>query len=208
MTLAIGASALCMAVAQQNRQMDAPQQEAVIAKINGIAASIKTMQCSFVQTKHLSLLKDVMVSKGKMYYEQGQRLRWEYTSPYTYVFVLNGNQVTLKSSQSKNEIDIQQNKVFQEIAHIMMSTVTGKCLSDAKSFKVSISAENNRWIASLMPLKKEMKQMFSTIRLSFNSVQPMIESVEMHEKNGDKTVIELKEIKTNIPIDEKVFMVR
>ena len=59
-------------------------------QIESAAVSMKTMQCDFVQTKYLRMLNDKMVSTGKMYYQQSDKLRWEYTSPYTYAFVLNG----------------------------------------------------------------------------------------------------------------------
>ena len=39
-------------------------------QIEAAAASMKTMQCDFVQTKFLRMLNDKMVSRGKMYYQQ------------------------------------------------------------------------------------------------------------------------------------------
>ena len=57
-------------------------------QINAVASKMKTMQCDFVQTKYLKMLNDKMVSRGKMYYQQSNKLRWEYTSPYTYTFPL------------------------------------------------------------------------------------------------------------------------
>lgn len=196
-----------LTVSAQDKPVDINRQKAMAAKINKIAASLNTMQCTFVQTKHLSLMKDVMVSEGKMYYRHGQYLRWEYTSPYTYIFVLNGSKVTMKSSNSKSVVDVRQSRLFQEIANIMMSSVTGKCLSDTKNFNVTMSVSGNEWIAELIPLKKEMKQMFNRICLHFNSVKSMISSIEMYEKKGDRTVIRLDNIKTNVAIDEKVFVV-
>ena len=37
-------------------------------------------------------------------------------------------------------INVQRNKVFKEIANIMMSSVVGNCLTDTGSFNVSIAA--------------------------------------------------------------------
>ena len=70
-------------------------------RVNQAAAAMKTMQCDFVQTKHLKMLNDVMVAQGKMYYQQHSKLRWEYTNPYAYTFVLNGDKVLLKNRQQK-----------------------------------------------------------------------------------------------------------
>lgn len=166
---------------------------------------MKTLQCDFVQTKHLKMLNDKMVSRGKMYYSQSNRLRWEYVTPYTYTFILNNDKVLLKNKKRSDVIDVRQNKVFREIARMMMNSVVGDCLNDSKSFKNSISDRGGEWIATLVPLRKEMKQLFQTIFLHFNKKQGVVTSVEMVEKNGDRTIIELKNIKKNETIANNIF---
>lgn len=177
-------------------------------RVNQAAAAMKTMQCDFVQTKHLKMLNDVMVAQGKMYYQQRSKLRWEYTNPYAYIFVLNGDKVLLKNRQRNDVIDVNQNKMFREIAGIMMSSVVGNCLSDDKAFKTTITTANGEWIATLVPKRKDMRQMFQKIVLHFNQQRAVVSCVEMVEKNGDKTVINLKNIRTNETINAAVFAVR
>ncbi len=180
---------------------------AVKQKINAIASKMQTMQCDFVQTKHLKMLNDKMVSHGKMYYQQSNKLRWEYTSPYTYTFVMNNSKVLVRKGQRRDIIDVNQSKMFKEIARIMMNSVVGKCLSDDKNFKTTISATANEWIAKLVLKRKNMKQMFKMIVLRFNKQRSMVSSVELLENNGDRTIIELKNVKTNLPINAKVFAI-
>lgn len=180
-------------------------QDAIIAKINAAVSKIETMQCDFVQTKHMKMLNNKMVSTGIMAYKQSDKLRWEYKKPYTYVFILNGTKVYLKKESRNDVIDIKQNKVFKSIAEIMMNSVIGKCLTNNKEFKVSISDVNNQWVASLIPQKKELKQMYSKIILYFGKASSIIQKVEMIEKNGDKTIIELKNVKLNKPVNANSF---
>ena len=184
------------------------QNEAQIKQqINQTAAALKTMQCDFVQTKQLKLLNDRLVSKGKMCYQKSDKLRWEYTSPTSYVFILNGDKVLLKNNNRNDVIDVKQNKLFREIARIMMSSVVGNCLSDEKNFKTSIASTPTEWVATMLPLKKDMKQMFQKIILHFNKQKSMVSSVELIEKNGDQTLIELKNIRQNESISASVFAV-
>lgn len=177
-------------------------------KICQIASSMKTMQCDFIQTKHLKMLNDDMVSKGRMYYQQSNRLRWEYTTPYTYTFIINNDKVLLKNSQRNDVIDVNKNKLFKEIARIMMNSVVGNCLNDEKSFKSSISVSGGEWVATLLPQRKDMKQMFQKIVLHFSQKQAMVTQVELIEKNGDKTIIDLKNIRTNEAISNSMFTIR
>lgn len=179
----------------------------IIQQINAVASKMRTMQCDFVQTKHMKMLNDKMVSHGKMYYQQSDKLRWEYTSPYTYTFVLNGSKVLLSKGKRNDVINVNQSKFFKEIARIMMNSVVGKCLSDKKDFRTSIATANSEWIATLVPQRKEMKQMFQKIVLHFNKSRKMVSTVELVEKKGDRTVIQLTNVKTNSPINAKVFSV-
>lgn len=176
-------------------------------EISQIASKMKSMKCEFVQTKQLKMLNDKMVSKGKMYYQQGNKLRWEYESPYKYVFILNESKVVLKNNSRNDVIDVNQNKMFREIVRIMMNTVVGKCLTDEKDFKVGIETSPSEYIATLLPLRKDLRQMFNKIILHFNRQKKMIVFVELLEKNGDKTLIELKNVQTNVSIQASLFAI-
>ena len=181
-------TAHCNATLSPREQSEAQIRQA----ITQAASAMKTMQCDFTQTKHLKMLNDKMTSKGRMYYQQTNRLRWEYTSPYSYTFILNDDKVQL----------------FREIARIMMNSVVGTSLTDDKSFKSTIATNGNEWIASLLPQRKDMKQLFQKIILHFNRTNAMVKQVELIERNGDKTVIELNNIRTNEKISADMFTIR
>ncbi len=166
---------------------------------------MKTMQCDFVQTKYLKMLNDKMVSHGKMYCKQSNQLHWEYTSPYSYTFILNDSKVQISQGDRKDVIDVNQSKFFKEIARIMMNSLVGKSFTDQKDFTSSIVEEGTEYVATLYPRQKQMQQMFQSLVLHFDKQKSIVSVVELIEKKGDKTVIELKNVKTNITVDEKIF---
>lgn len=187
----------------------AQQTEAQIkAHINSVAKQMQTMQCDFVQTKHVKLLNDKMTSTGRMYFSGGTKLRWEYVKPYSYIFIINGSQVAVRKGERNDVVNVNQSKLFREIARVMMNSVTGHCINDSKDFKTTLQTTKTEWVATLVPAKKTMKQMFQKIVLHFNRQQSMVSSVEMVEKNGDRTVIQLKNVQVNKKIAESVFAVR
>lgn len=187
--------------------LSASQQKEVIAKINKATSGLKSMSCNFTQTKHLSMLSDKMVSEGKMNYKQPNKLRWEYTSPYQYLFIFSGTKVYVGNKSRKDVIDTNSNKLFKEVARIMMSTVTGTALSNAADFSVKVEDGKTLWNVTLIPKKKEMKKMFTRIVLSFSKSDLMISEINLHEKNNDRTNIRLRNIKTNIAINENLFAI-
>ncbi len=196
--------ALCLSFMTVSAQQKVDEAK-VKQQINAVASGMKTMQCDFVQTKYLKMLNDKMVSKGKMYYQQTNKLRWEYISPYTYTFVLNGSSVLLSKGNRNDVINVNQSKFFKEIARIMMNSVVGKSLVDSKDFKVSLTGSSTEYVATLIPQQKQMKQMFQKIVLHFNRQKSTVSMVELIEKKGDKTVIELKNVKVNATVNAKVF---
>ncbi len=196
--------AVCSLSAVRAQQVD---QTVARKEIAHAAARMQTMQCDFVQTKHLQMLADQMVSQGRLYYQQSDKLRWQYTKPYDYTFVINGSQVIIRNGGRTDRIDASQSKVFREIARIMMNSVLGRNLADNRDFKTSIAASAEGWTATLVPLRKDMRRMFQTIRLSFDRRQAAVTRVEMTEQNGDRTVIELKNIKINETLPKNAFAV-
>lgn len=185
--------------------MTEQQKQDVITKLNQTSASIQTMSADFSQTKYLSMLSDKMVSDGKIYYSKSDKLRWEYTSPYQYLFIFNGTKVYVGNNSKQNIIDTNTNKVFKEIARIMMNTVTGTALSNNGDFETALSEDNNQWIVTLTPKKKELKSMFTKVVLYFNKKSNIVSEINIFEKNGDRTNIKFSGIQTNKSIDATLF---
>ena len=95
--------------------------------------------------------------------------------------------------------------MFQEITRIMMNSVTGRNLSSSSDFAVKMYTLGNDYVADLTPRKRQMKSMFSTIRIYFDSARSIVSKIEMIEKSGDRTEIELRNVQTNGRINDKVF---
>ena len=194
------------ALAQQPAGTD--ESRKMVAEVCAAAAEMTSLQCDFVQVKQLSLLQTALTSKGKMYYRGGDRLRWEYTSPYTYTFVLNGDRVMLKSSEKTDVVSVRSSRMFQEIARIMLNSVTGRCLADESDFKVTMHEAGGQWEARLVPQQKEMAALFSEVRLHIDPKLRMVTVVELKEQSGDTTRIEMKNVRKNGTIDDAVFSVQ
>lgn len=177
----------------------------IIGQVCSAAGEISSMQCDFKQIKHLSLLKTAMVSNGRMYYKEGKFLRWEYTEPYRYIFILNGDAAILKSSENTERIDVGTNKMFGQIARTILNSINGSSLAESDDFEITISVENGIWIARLIPIRKELGQLFESIILHINPESKMVTSIELREKSGDNTEIEMYHVELNGNIDESLF---
>ena len=166
----------------------------IIQKMSVTAKAIKSVRCDFTQTKHSKMLKDAQVSKGKMFCKQPDKLRWEYTSPKASALILDGTDVRIEEGGKEKEA---KNKFIGEMARMIMNSVAGKYLTDGKAFQVSAKEMPEKYVATLVPLRKDMKRMYSKLVLHFDIKQSTVTEVELHEKNGDRTIIELNGIHIN-----------
>jgi outer membrane lipoprotein carrier protein len=184
------------------------QQKEIIQKIEKSASAMTAMQCQFTQTKSMKLLSREMKSEGVMYFKKPDKLRWQYTSPYDYTFILNGDKVRIKSTKSTQDINVQGNKMFRQITSIILNSITGDGLKSTSDFGVEMYKSDKGYFAKLYPKKKEVKQIYNVIEIHFDTALTMVNMVKMEEKTGDVTLVRLNNIKTNAPVNETLFDIR
>jgi len=185
--------------------LTASQQQQVMEKIDCAARSMSSMQCDFIQTKRMKLLRGEMESRGVMYFKKPDCLRWQYTAPYDYSFILNGDKVSLVSAKSKQKIDVQRNKILRQITTIILGCITAGGLNSPSDFRVELYKTPTAYSAKLYPKKKELKQIYDVIEITFNDALSMVSRVVMTEKSGDVTTVKLLNVKTNPTIDDRTF---
>jgi len=193
-------------VAQSSYQAatDAQKKE-IIDKITQASNTMRTMQCDFTQEKELSFMNDKVVSEGKMFYKQPNKIRWEYTKPLAYVFAMDGTNIFMDAGNNQTTIPARSSRLFSSMSDIIIGGVSGAGLIDSPDFTALFSIGNNDYLITLTPLKKEVRDMFDQIQLFVNKSDSRIQKVELVEKGGDKTLILLKNMQTNVTINDEVF---
>ncbi len=188
-------------------KLTSEQEKQVLAKMDQSSNALRSLQCDFVQSKRMKILSKEMQSKGILYFKKPDKIRWQYTSPYDYTFIMNGDKVQIKSAKSTKNIDIQGNKIFRQITTIILNTVTGGGIMNSADFNVELYKSGDIYFAKMLPKKKEVKQVYSSIEVYFNSALTMVETIKMVEKSGEYTVVKLVAPKINATINESVFKV-
>ena len=186
--LFLGLSLAGSVSAQDLKVLSEPDAQKAAAAINSANAGVKSLQADFMQVKEMAIVKEKMVSSGKMYFQDGS-LRWEYLKPSKSVFVTDKDQM-------------KSNRMFRSMAGLMAGSLTGINLNDP-SFKVTMYSPGKGYVAELVPLKREMKQMFTKIRLFFGA-DNRVRQVELEESQG-RTVITLSNVKYNVSLDPGLF---
>lgn len=188
-------------------KLTSEQGKQVLAKMDQSSKALRSLQCDFIQSKRMKILSKEMQSKGILYFKKPDKIRWQYTSPYDYTFIMNGDKVQIKSAKSTKNIDVQGNKIFRQITTIILNTVTGAGIMNSADFNVELYKSGDIYFAKMQPKKKEVKQVYSSIEVYFNSALTMVDTIKMIEKSGEHTVIKLVAPKINAAMNESVFKV-
>ena len=161
------------------------------------AASMQCMNCRFTQQKTMAMLAEPTVSEGLMNYNSPDKMRWEYTSPYSFALLVDGEKITKITDGNEEVLDAKSGRMYQGIVSIIMSSATGQKLFDKSMFDVAITDDGEFWKAEMKPKKHNMKRMFSMLTFYFAKSTNIINKVEMTEASGDLTTIQFYDMKIN-----------
>ena len=171
------------------------------------AATVQNLKSDFIQTKSLGFLDEKVVSDGLFYYAHEKKIRWEYQKPYAFSFIINGNKAWMLNKAAKTEIDTRSNNMFRELSELMLFGIGGTDLFDSPRFAFSFAVSENAWMVTLEPKAKEIKKLYSHIRISFSKKDLQVTGIYMQEASGDITDIVFTNRKINTDVPDTLFLV-
>ena len=168
------------------------------------SAKVMSITSDFTQDKTLMALTEKISSSGKFWFKRTNRVRIEYTKPFTYLMVMNGDKMLVRDNEKENKINVKSNKLFQQINRIMIDCVQGTIL-DSKDFTTKVFEDGKVYLLEMTPTSKALREFFQTILLTVEKSDYSVKSIEMNEPAGDKTVISFKNKKLNEQVADAVF---
>ncbi|HEV7231777.1 MAG TPA: outer membrane lipoprotein carrier protein LolA [Bacteroidia bacterium] len=174
-------------------------------KIDVMAKSTQSIESDFQQVKELSALTEKVTSKGHFCFKKENLLRWEYTTPYKYMILINKDKILIKDEARITRYDMNSNKIFKEINDIMIASVQGNILKSGK-FRVVFFENEKGYKLELYPLAKGMKESLKKINMYFDKAVSSVMKIEMEEPSGDSTIIDFMNKKLNGDIPASKFI--
>ncbi len=168
------------------------------------SAKVTSIACDFSQEKTLTALTEKITSTGKFWFKRSNKLRLEYTKPFVYLIVMNGDKILVKDNQKENRINVKSSKLFQQVNRIMIDCVQGNIL-DSKDFTTRAFENGTTFLLEMTPVSKTLREFFQTIVLMVDKKDYSAKSIAMNEPMGDSTLILFEHKKLNEPISDTVF---
>ncbi len=171
------------------------------------AQQTQTIKSDFVQEKHLSMLSEKVVSKGKFWFKKENRVRMEYASPTYYLMVINGKNFRIKDARTDKQISTGGNKLFEQISKITADCVQGNVLGN-RDFTAKVLENQQSYLLQMTPVAKGMKDFFASIDLLVDKRDLSVVKITMHERSGDDTVISFVQKEVNVAIPDELFALK
>jgi len=168
------------------------------------SAKVMSISCDFSQEKTLTALTEKITSTGKFWFKRSNKLRLEYTKPFVYLIVMNGDKMLVRDNQKENRINVKSSKLFQQVNRIMIDCVQGNIL-DSKDFTTHVFENGTTFLLEMTPASKMLREFFQTIVLIVDKKDYSAKSITMNEPMGDITLIKFEHKKINEPIPDTVF---
>lgn len=165
---------------------------------------VQTITADFTQEKVLTALTEKITSYGKFWFKRSNRVRIDYTKPFTYRMVMNGDKMLVRDDQKENRINVRSNKLFQQVNRIMIDCLQGTIL-DSKDFTSRVFENDKQYLLEMTPSGKSLKEFFKTIVLVVEKKDYSVKSIEMNEPAGDVTTILFSNKTLNAAVADEVF---
>jgi outer membrane lipoprotein-sorting protein len=168
------------------------------------SSKINSITSNFTQEKVLIALTEKITSNGNFKFKRSNKVRIEYTKPFSYLMIMNGDKMMVKDDQKETRVNVRSNKLFQQINRIMVDCIQGTIL-DSKDFTTRVFENEKTYLLEMRPVSKGLKDFFQTILLVVEKKDYSVHSIEMNEPAGDNTIITFTNKKLNDQVPDEVF---
>jgi outer membrane lipoprotein-sorting protein len=173
-------------------------------KFIATTANVKTLQGDFKQEKTLSALTEKITSFGKLWFKRDSKVRMDYSRPFVYKMIINGDKMFIRDDQKESQINVRSNKLFQQVNRIMIDCMQGTIL-ESKDFTTRVFENESAYLMEFTPVSKTLSQYLSTIVLVIEKKDSTPRSIMLNEPSGDQTLITLSNKIVNGSLQDEVF---
>ncbi len=169
---------------------------------------LSSISCEFIQEKKMKMLREVSVSEGIFLFSRGDKVRWEYTSPFSYIVVISNGKMTVRDERKTRTYDMTGNRAFAELNYRLAGLIDGSLIGQHDEFRQSYFENNYLYKVKLEPRSEKMRRTFREMTVYLEKKDLSVQRIVMTEKNGDRTDLRFIKKTINQPIADEKFIIR
>lgn len=182
--------------------------ENALEQLTAQSGQVSSVASDFVQKKELSLFQETLLSKGKLYLQKPDRLRWEYVEPSKTGFSVNGGKGKRWSEMTEgvSDVDVSKDMSLSIISEQLLAWASVDTATLEESFRIALDSEPDAPITLVLtPKSKRLEDYIERITISFADDARSITSVKVSEAGGDSTTLLFQNTRLNTPLADDLF---
>jgi len=177
--------------------------DACLRAIEESQRSTRALSARFEQTKHLSLMNEPLVSRGRFAFKQPDQVLWQIDEPAITVRI-DRNGVHLPNLPNA-EAEVAALGPFSNMMRELSGVFTGSLGTVRKNFDVHANGDAAAIHVRLVPRNAQWQRMFRSVELSFAMPDLTMKTIHIDEALGDSLDIVFTDVHRNDAVAEAAF---
>ena len=157
------------------------------------------VHAEFSQTKTLLALKRPLKTAGRMVFARNRGVLWQIERPYQASYTLSADRVVEIGPDGARKVRAAREvPALSQIGRVFEALFQGDAAVLEQYFQVAVGGSTERWRVDLAP-KPELARFLKGISAQGSQ---FLETIEVHEAQGDLTRIEFRDSRLDLPLSE------
>lgn len=154
-------------------------------ELMSLLAQVQSSRAQFSETRHSTMLKTPLTTKGWLVYQRPDRLEKHVQSPFVESTTIEGSRITVSREGADRDrvIALPPGGTAQALIESLRATLAGDLPALERHFKVAVSGSRGAWSITLTP-----RASLPVVRVDFAGTDRRIQRIEVLESGGDRTV--------------------
>jgi len=191
---------------RNNNPVSQERKRQIIKSIEEHLHTLKTLRAEFIQERHVALFLDVLKSKGLLYFERPDKLRWELTEPYRTIMLFNDRNVA-KFRIEKGKMDkasVGMEDLLRGVLGQIISILKGDFGNSMEAYNMEVF-EGENYLLRLLPKSERMAESIQTLELYFDKKTLNMSQIIIREPQNDFMKIIFSNQRINETLNNELF---
>lgn len=178
----------------------------LFARGRAAQTATRTITATFTETSVSSLLRDPQVASGTLVATVPIRVVMNYTSPVAKTVALDDKRLVVAwpSEQRREEIDIA---ATQRRVQKYFIDASPQQLREQFDITLASDMKDAAYRLDLVPRRKQIAEGLTRLRIWIDRTRLVMIKMTLDFPGGDTKTLELRDVRTNVAIDEQAFAV-
>ncbi len=183
----------------------------IIRRIDGQQQKIQTLRGDFSQRRETALTKEPLLSSGRVQFKRPDQVHWTYLRPEPMEMAVDGKDIWIyrPNRGQAEKFPISRSRRLSQYLEPLISIFQKPFALLASDYDVEYrGAGAGLYQFRLHPKNAKVQKYLSGVDLSIDQGSGAILKFDMAETNGDRLILEFKNLEMNIPLSDDEMKIK